>query len=156
MYAVNDLSKIENSISQKNDYDKDGFLVCGVCHQRKEKEFEVATWIKPDGIWRLTVPCDCEKERIAQNEERQKKMEFRHNFERLQRDGITDSEYLKYNFTKDDGRNPEVTKVCQRYVERFSEMKKENIGILFYGTVGTGKSFLACCIANKLTIFLEF
>lgn len=29
-------------------------------------------------------------------------------------------------------------------------MRKNNIGILFYGDVGTGKSFLACCIGNAL------
>ena len=29
-------------------------------------------------------------------------------------------------------------------------MKENNYGILFYGDVGTGKSFYACCIGNKL------
>ena len=29
-------------------------------------------------------------------------------------------------------------------------MKKNNIGILFYGDFGAGKSFLACCIGNAL------
>ena len=29
-------------------------------------------------------------------------------------------------------------------------MKKENIGLLFYGSVGSGKTYLACSIANAL------
>ena len=29
-------------------------------------------------------------------------------------------------------------------------MKKENIGLLFYGSVGSGKTYLACSIANSL------
>lgn len=29
-------------------------------------------------------------------------------------------------------------------------MKKKNQGLLFYGTVGTGKSYTAACIANEL------
>ena len=29
-------------------------------------------------------------------------------------------------------------------------MKKENIGLLFYGSVGIGKTYLACSIANSL------
>lgn len=29
-------------------------------------------------------------------------------------------------------------------------MKNENIGLLFCGTVGSGKTYLACCIANAL------
>lgn len=48
------------------------------------------------------------------------------------------------------GRNPAVSDVCRKYVDHWEEMKADNIGILFYGGVGTGKSFLACCIANAL------
>ena len=36
------------------------------------------------------------------------------------------------------------------YVRHFSEMKKMNNGILFYGGVGKGKTFYAGCIANAL------
>ncbi|WP_455258188.1 ATP-binding protein, partial [Peptoniphilus asaccharolyticus] len=32
----------------------------------------------------------------------------------------------------------------------YEEMKKENIGLLFYGSVGSGKTYLACSIANAL------
>lgn len=37
-----------------------------------------------------------------------------------------------------------------RYVEQWQTMRTENIGLLFWGGVGTGKSFLAGCIANAL------
>ncbi len=36
-----------------------------------------------------------------------------------------------------------------RNIDR-KEMKKENIGLLFYGSVGSGKTYLACSIANSL------
>jgi len=35
-------------------------------------------------------------------------------------------------------------------VEKWPEMRDKNVGMLFYGDVGTGKSFYACCIANAL------
>ena len=57
---------------------------------------------------------------------------------------------VSQNFTQDDNRNARISDVCRRYVEHWPEMKADNIGILFYGGVGTGKSFLACCIANAL------
>lgn len=63
---------------------------------------------------------------------------------------VTDPAYLKYTFGQDDRRNPEVSDVCLKYVQNWDSMKADNIGILFYGDVGTGKSFLACCIANAL------
>nr|AYC07655.1 Replicative DNA helicase [Erysipelothrix rhusiopathiae] len=29
-------------------------------------------------------------------------------------------------------------------------MKEDNVGLLFYGDVGSGKTYLACSIANEL------
>ena len=37
-----------------------------------------------------------------------------------------------------------------RYVEQWQTMRAENLGLLLWGGVGTGKSFLAGCIANAL------
>ena len=37
-----------------------------------------------------------------------------------------------------------------RYVVKWPEMEQNNIGILFYGSVGTGKSFYAAAIVNAL------
>ena len=41
-------------------------------------------------------------------------------------------------------------KLCQRYARHFDEMLEKNQGLLFYGGVGTGKTFAAACIANHL------
>lgn len=37
-----------------------------------------------------------------------------------------------------------------RYVEQWQTIHAENIGLLLWGGFGTGKSFLAGCIANAL------
>ena len=36
------------------------------------------------------------------------------------------------------------------YADHFDKMQAENIGYLLWGSVGTGKSFFAACIANAL------
>ena len=36
------------------------------------------------------------------------------------------------------------------YADNFDKMQAENIGYLLWGSVGTGKSFFAACIANAL------
>lgn len=40
--------------------------------------------------------------------------------------------------------------LAKLYVKEWETMKAENTGYLFWGAVGTGKSFLAGCIANAL------
>ncbi|MGO5052400.1 excisionase [Lachnospiraceae bacterium LCP25S3_G4] len=39
---------------------------------------------------------------------------------------------------------------AEMYVKNYEEMKEKNIGYLFWGGVGTGKTFMAACIANAL------
>ena len=39
---------------------------------------------------------------------------------------------------------------AKRYVENWQEMRKDGHGLLFWGGVGSGKSYMAACIANAL------
>ena len=39
---------------------------------------------------------------------------------------------------------------AKNYVDNWDEMKRNHIGCLFWGPVGTGKSYVAVCIANEL------
>ena len=56
---------------------------------------------------------------------------------------------LDWTFENDNGRSPQMHH-AHRYVEQWQTMRSENLGLLFWGGVGTGKSFLAGCIANAL------
>ena len=38
----------------------------------------------------------------------------------------------------------------KNYVDNWEKMKRNHIGCLFWGPVGTGKSYIAGCIANEL------
>lgn len=50
---------------------------------------------------------------------------------------------------KTDG-NERALKLARRYVEKFDDLKASGQGIMFYGDVGTGKSYIAAAIANEL------
>lgn len=129
--------------------DDEGFLCCGTCRERKEMDITVPESLRPSGVMRVRRNCRCEQERYEAQEKARREQDFQVRMDRLRRDGITDPA-LKYTFDQDDRRNPEVSDVCLKYVQNWDSMKADNIGILFYGDVGTGKSFLACCIANAL------
>lgn len=48
----------------------------------------------------------------------------------------------------DDRKNPLTSDTCNAYIEHMDEMIKKNMGILLYGPIGSGKSFLARMIAH--------
>lgn len=76
-------------------------------------------------------------------------------FERVQRLNMLkslcfeDDSLYGWTFDKDNGANP-VMKVARDYVTKWSEVLQNNVGLLLWGDVGTGKTFFAACIANAL------
>lgn len=93
------------------------------------------------------VICRCEIERL---DAQKKARELQERIERLRKTGIADSQIMAMRFESDLGYNPAVIQKAKRYVETFEKMRADNIGILFTGGVGTGKTFYAGCIVNAL------
>ena len=64
--------------------------------------------------------------------------------------GLQDRRLYDCTFANDNGKTPGLTAKAKRYVEHWEDAARKNIGLLLFGDVGTGKSFLAGCIANAL------
>ena len=56
----------------------------------------------------------------------------------------------KWTFENDDRKNAKLSDAMERYAEGFADFKKDGKGLLLFGTVGTGKTYYAACIANRL------
>ena len=143
------LENMTTTIPEPEDYTgEDGLLYCGKCRKPKEAYFA------PDKaaiFGRDRHPAECDCQRTAREEGDAAEMRRRH-FERvleLKRRGFTDPTMRDWTFENDNGRNPQ-TGLARRYVEHWEDMRTDNIGCLFWGGVGTGKSYLAGCIANAL------
>ena len=54
------------------------------------------------------------------------------------------------SFGADTGKAPEAIKAAHYYDDNFERLSAANMGLMFLGNVGTGKTFAACCIANAL------
>lgn len=56
------------------------------------------------------------------------------------------------HFCESDGRCENAERIAIRYVERFEDAKMLDVnGLMLYGKVGKGKTFLASCIATELS-----
>ena len=148
-------TKAEKEIKkEEEDYlDSEGILICGKCHTPKQFKLKIS---KDNFLYEqfknqlIPSRCKCMEEERKKEEERTKRQEKEILVKRLKEKGITNKTYLEYRFEKDDGANKKITNACKRYVEKFEEISKKNIGLIFYGPVGTGKTFYACCIANEI------
>ena len=122
-----------------------GLLYCSLCHTPKQKRL----FLPSIGEHTVHLLCQCQREK---QEKESKKRDEREHFQKIQRlrsHGIHDPYLRDWTFEKDNGQNRQMLKM-QRYVDQWSKAKEDNLGLLLWGGVGTGKSFAAACIANAL------
>lgn len=130
---------------EEGDYEVDGLLYCGKCHTPKQVEFNLGNEIiKPLCI------CKCREAEIEAEEREEEKKKYRQRIERMRKEGFPQSEMSKWTFAVDDHANDKLSRIAMNYVEHFEKMKERGKGLLFFGSVGTGKTFLSACIVNAL------
>lgn len=81
-------------------------------------------------------------------DEEQSKLQRMVEIAELRRKGIQEDYLLEWRFSVAE--NSRHIQMGKRYVNNWERVKADNLGLLFWGDVGTGKSFLAACIANAL------
>ena len=131
--------------------DENGLLVCGVCGEKKER---IATVCDMGTDIRFVVGCECAcmKKKREEREAAAKAKKEREAIEKLRKLSLMDKRLEGTRFstsviTKD---NERPIKIAKRYVDKWDEVLKSNQGLLLWGSVGTGKSHIAACIANEL------
>ena len=128
-------------------YGKDGLLYCGKCHTPREAFF--AKGVALMGKNKHPVECSCQRTERKKQEALINQQKHLDRVRRLKAEGFSDPAMLDWTFENDNGRSPQMYH-AHRYVEQWQAMSSENLGLLLWGGVGTGKSFLAGCIANAL------
>lgn len=138
------LISIADALSKPNerpgDYTgEDGLLYCGKCRTPKQ--------MRGEGIFAgkmLAVSCAC---MIAEREQEDRE-EQRRRIEDL-RDRCLPVKAM-HTHTFDVAEDAKHILLAQSYVEKWDELREKNVGLLFWGNTGSGKSFTAHCIANAL------
>ena len=134
-----------NSEKRDDDYTLGGILYCGNCHTPKQ------TKVNLFGQERIVYClCKCREEELKAEEEEHKRRKRLERIEKLRINGINDSNIRSWNFNTADNSNPKLMDKAHTYCDKWKEMHDNNIGLLLFGNVGTGKTFFAACIANAL------
>lgn len=143
---INKTDKITAKASENEDYKgADGLIYCGSCHTAKQGRIEngkMAGRLFPR-------KCKCEQELFDREQAIQEENRHRFTVDKLRKDCFSDASMHLWTFENDNGNCPHTEK-ARFYAENFNTMQEENIGLLLWGGVGTGKSYFAGCIANFL------
>lgn len=122
-----------------------GLLRCRICGGKRQ------TVIIPpfEGASPRTVRCWCN---CPTEQDKQKEREFQIRFEQRRSVCFRGTEEMRgCKFENDDGKgDPQLIQAARKYAADFQLHLKDGMGLLYYGPVGTGKTFLAGCIANAV------
>lgn len=135
----------ESIKTEQDDYIKDGLLYCHKCNT--PKQCRVTLFGEERKPYCL---CKCEREKREREEAERKLIEFQATVKKLRQAGFPESDMQNWTFENSDGTNENIMRAARNYVVNFREFRKSGKGLLLFGTVGTGKTYAAACIANAL------
>lgn len=145
------LKQVMKTSKSPGDYIENGVLMCGKCRTPKQMLMSLPVLTGTDTPRPFPVACKCQQEADERAENERRAAEFKNGLEaRWRACGAHDRELLKWRFSDDSGGQEKAMDVCRKYCKRWAEVFEENIGVLLFGPVGTGKSFAASCICNEL------
>ena len=143
-----DLENIFQPVQLREDeyLDEESKLIyCNRCRTPRQKRFEMT-----GKLFEPRCMCACQTAAYEQREQERKHREFLDTVAKNRSVGLTDPVLRKHTFENDLGYNPKQMNMAKRFVQHWDEFRKSSMGLLLWGNVGTGKSFIAGCIANAL------
>ena len=124
-------------------------LICKIC--KTKRYFQCNDFV-------TVVRCECKQRELEEKERQERELRVRQEkmakLKKLKELSLLGARYENATFDNLDMHRPkdfvDAVGRCKKYCENWDEIKKQGLGIYFYGDVGTGKSHLTACIGNYL------
>jgi DNA replication protein DnaC len=137
-------AKAEAGAEKETEYmGEDGLLKCRICGGPRQ----TIVTLPFEGAQPRTVRCWCN---CPTEMDKLREQERRDEMQRRRSVCFHGTSMAGWNFANDDRSRPELSDAAQRYAEQFKQHMRDGKGLLLYGPVGTGKTYLAACIANAV------
>ena len=138
---------IYTPVAEEGDYHQDELLYCGTCRTPRQMLIDLFG----DGeMHKVPVMCICQETKEEELKALDRERRERERVKAIRQLGLSNAKWLHSAFDLDDQRDRKASEVCKRYADNFDRMLEGNVGLMLYGAVGTGKTFLAACIANAV------
>jgi len=120
---------------------------CEVCGQPIQKIINILGTQK-----KVKVICLCREKELKELNEKAEQQDRQMRLDRVMKNSLMDDTFKKKTFEVWDRKkgNEKIYHIAKKYSDNFQKMKAENVGLLFHGNPGNGKTYAAVAIANDL------
>lgn len=140
-------ARMQQEPGHEDDYiGEDGLLYCGMCKAPRQMVLEVPMV----GTRIVPIMCPCEIAKREAEAAREAMEAEQRRIDGMRKIGITSPDYREMVLAADDGSDPKMRAIVDRYIEKRELMRRENIGLLLHGSAGGGKTFWASALANAM------
>ena len=138
---------IQPGLLREDEYleEESKLIYCSKCGTPRQKRLEVL-----GKTYEPRCRCVCQQAAYEKQELKRKQREFMDLVSKNRSVGLPDPELRRHTFENDLGYNREQMKKARQFVANWDAFRSKAMGLLFWGYVGTGKSYIAGCIANAL------
>lgn len=142
----NKIAEAHDGLEYPNTHKVDGIAICNNCNTPKQCRM---MFLGQERL--LGIMCKCEKEAYEKEQSRINSAVSEAERNQNRSNGLKTGDYgWKFECARRTEENAQFLKLCEIYADKFEEMFKNNIGLKLWGGTGSGKTFGACCIANRL------
>lgn len=124
--------------------DDNGLIRCDVCGNPRQILLDFG-----DRKQVVRCLCPCQQEQMEKRRQRLRDQEEQDRFARIRSAAMRDPALRKCTFDASRYNSP-VLDIAKNYVAQWPQMLRSGSGLLLWGNVGTGKTYIAACIANAL------
>ena len=138
---------LREQVIKPDDWFDGDILYCGKC-KKPRREFRRCN----DKLILTASKCDCDIADVEEEKRKEREAETQKKIASLKLASMMDNRFRESTFENYivTPENERQYKISQRYCEKFPEMVKRSQGLIFYGSIGTGKTYLSACIGNRL------
>lgn len=122
----------------------DGLIHCDCCGAARQVALPLG-----DRTQTVRCLCPCQQAHLDNQRQQLRMQEELDRFARLRSAAMRDPALRKCTFAS-SGYSSAAMEIAERYVAQWPRMQENGMGLLFWGSVGTRKTYIAACIANAL------
>lgn len=142
--AIQDKAE-QAAAGRKEHLEADGLLHCDICGEKTQTRITIF-----DSERVVRCICRCTREEMEREEKERQRQARQLRIQKMRIQGFDKAEMQGWTFENDDGALPKISRAAKMYCDRFEQLKLSGKGLIFYGNVGSGKTYTAACIANEL------